>query len=112
MKYYFTWNGLLEPKNHYDEYFSITVKINNKNRNIVWKLYCLPDNIDEKMIPLFYDYNEHEKRSFYIPHWEFLKTKHTFIKKTTNEYNVELGINYFELSEDDLMYMKLMDWIK
>ena len=40
---------------------------------------------------------------------EFLKTKHTFVV-TGNYFNdSEKGINSFELSNDDLMYMKLLE---
>ena len=44
-----------------------------------------------------------------IPMWNFLKERHTFIKSNNNE---DYGINRFELDENDLMYMKLMDWIE
>ena len=44
--------------------------------------------------------------------WDFLKIKHVYIY-VGNYIDWKKGyLNAFDLSDDDLMYMKLMDWIE
>ena len=50
--------------------------------------------------------NETEKQLY-----DFLKSKHKFIFKEGHGI-ISYGINCFELSNEDLMYMKLMDWLE
>ena len=69
--------------------------------------YDLENIIDSKLNKIYFACLEKQQIYDLI---EFLKSKHTFIK-SENVYD-SYGINKFELSNDDLMYMKLMDWIE
>ena len=48
--------------------------------------------------------------SFEVDFWDFIKTKHTFMIVGKFPSGNDYGYNYFDLDENDLMYMRLMNW--
>ena len=61
----------------------------------------------------FLNYVEWKVIDYENPLFQFLLTKHIFDVLYINELDgEEYGINTFELSEYDLMYMKLMGWVQ
>ena len=44
--------------------------------------------------------------------YNFLISRHIFIKSVNCLNNAKKGINIFEFSDEDLMYMKLMGWLE
>ena len=112
MKFYIVYKNALETKDNHiaipfdynkdrKDYYAWLINLTQKELNRIEKYYYESIN--------FHDWFLHN--DFEIEFWNFLKTKNTFIK--TGSYDSkEYGINCFELSSEDLMYMKLMDWIK
>ena len=103
MKFYMIEKNAIKPKLHHKiiEIFSLLV-INLSNDELSqissWK-YEFKNFKDWSPSSNFHCYS-------------YLNSKHLFVKTGNYDNGTEKGINSFELNEYDLMYMKLMDWIK
>ena len=97
-----------EIKSHHKvikfHYMNCTYLVNFTNKelnNIHWT--CLLDKN-------FQNWSERQKN--YDPDlYEFLKTKKHKFKKSYKGFSSD-GYNYFDFTDEDIMYMKLMGWMK
>ena len=112
MKFYIIDRDAIEPKEHHIIFpFDFIDEIEYCS----WLINLSYEEIKE-LEPCYYECRYFLKwgkpYDFEIDLWDFLKTKHTFIKRGNYLGGDEKGINIFELSNEDIIYMKLMDWIK
>ena len=110
MKFYLIRKGAIDPKEHH-----IVIPFNYVNDQLTY-IHCLvnfTENELNEIEPILYediDFKIWKPFYFEIEFWNYLKLKHSF-EVTVNYSDEPLGINSFEFDENDLMYMKLMDWI-
>ena len=101
--YYLMFNEISKSTNY--EYYKInyhfSIILANKN-----------DDILKVEIPNFKNWSSISFRAFQINKdlYNFLLIKHAIIN--CNQRNKTYDLNYFDLSNEDIIYMKLMDWIK
>ena len=106
--------------NEQHKIFPFDYERNNRNLYFYVLINLTPNELKE-IDYVFYElknfihWNNYLKcNDFEIELHEFLKTKHKFIKNENNSDcskhwdDYMLGINYFELDEKDLMYIKLL----
>ena len=106
MKFYITSFGMMNNN-----------KYKNYKCNFYNGYYFFHMNYDELINQNLYPYKDYNMK-YWIGWknsptvWKFLESKHLFFKiKTITSNGMDFGINTFDLSEYDIMYMKLMDWI-
>ena len=108
MKFYEIVRGIIKPKEHHiifpfhyngdrTDYLFWLINLTDEELNGIETYYYETINFQERF----------PKNDFEVPLWNFLKLKHTF--NITGNYSDEpLGITSFELSEYDIMYLKLL----
>ena len=109
MKFYSIVKEILKPKEHHivipinysddgSEYYSWLINLSEKELQDLESFYY---------VTLNFRYCE-PRVGFEVPLWDFLKSKHTFIKSKNFSDGLIIGINSFDLDENDLMYIKLL----
>ena len=110
MKFYMIIKNTITPKDHQvvipfdynrsgSEYYSCLINLADKEFSKIKHSIMALSNFQE-LVPT---------NDIDIEYWDFLKSKHTFTKKKIYR---DYGFNSFDLSNEDIMYMKLMGWIQ
>ena len=108
MKFYIIDRDVLEPKEHH---IIFPFDFINEIDYCSWLINLTENELNEirkskKEILHFLQWNC--INSFEVPLWNFLKTKFSFIKTKEYSNGAIIGINSFDLSEYDLMYIRLL----
>ena len=107
-KFYFVIIDSIDPKNyrkynfkyqHSYKFYHWLIELNNFEEDLIFQTY---QNYRLGNFKVWDQYCDKDIFSFLIP-------KHTYINRVGTNFN---GINYFELSDEDIMYMKLMGWVR
>ena len=110
MKFYIVDKNAIKPKEHH---IIIPINYDIVESNYYSWLINLTDDEFENLDHYSYEYVEFANNKNWIPVelevplWNFLKTKHTFEIIEIGHWD-DYGINSFELSDDDIMYIKLL----
>ena len=80
------------------------------NATIWFDIINLTDSELKEINPKFYEDIDFKNWKIYFETdlWNFLSPKHTFIKTGNYSGDVEYGINRFEFTDKDIMYLKLL----